>query len=199
MIVIVDYGMGNIRSVQKAFGALGCETIVTDDPNIVARAEKLVLPGVGAFGDAMETLRARGLDRAMLRALDRGSALLGLCLGMQLLFGESEEFGCHRGLGIFRGKVKRLNGDLPVPHVGWNRANIIRPTPLLAGVESGEYFYFVHSYYVSPQDSSAVIAETEYGITFPSIIGSGRIWGAQFHPEKSQRAGLKLLENFVKI
>lgn len=199
MIAIIDYGMGNIRSVQKAFGALGCETIITDDPNIVARAEKLVLPGVGAFGDAMETLRGRALDRALHRALDRGAALLGLCLGMQLLFSESEEFGRHRGLDIFAGRVKRLEVDLPVPHVGWNRAEIVRPSPLLAEIESGEYFYFVHSYYVSPEDSAVVAAETEYGINFPSVVGSGRIWGAQFHPEKSQRAGLKLLRNFVGL
>jgi glutamine amidotransferase len=171
------------------------------DPDVVRGAKRLILPGVGAFGDAMENLRRSGLDRAILDAVRAGTPLLGLCLGLQLLFGESEEFGQHEGLCLIPGKVRKFQGqDLRVPHVGWNQVEGVRhQDPLLGGIPDGSYFYFVHSYYVEPESAADVVCRTEYGLPFCSVARRGNVWGAQFHPEKSQAAGRQLLRNFLAI
>lgn len=202
-IAIVDYGMGNLKSVQKALERTGAMAVVTDDPAVLGAAQGVVLPGVGAFGDAVANLRARRLIEPVLRHVSQGKPLLGICLGMQLLFDESEEMGRHRGLGLLPGRVVRLPcPHLKVPHVGWNQLQIvdcrlqIAKRGLLAGIADGAHAYFVHSYYVVPQDPADVLATTEYGIEFASVVGRGAIWGAQFHPEKSQEVGLRLLKNF---
>jgi len=198
--VIVDDGMGNLRSVEKAVAAVGGHPLVSGDPEVVRTAPRLILPGVGAFGDAMNNLGSQGLLEALLEAVRSGTPLLGLCLGLQLLFEESEEFGRHRGLGIIPGGVRRFTGSgLHVPHVGWNQVQDVKPDPLLEGVPEGAYFYFVHSYYVEPSESDDLLASTEYGRRFCSIARRDRVWGAQFHPEKSQAMGKRLLSNFLRI
>ena len=199
-IAIVDYGMGNLRSVQKALEFVGVPAVMTADPVVVTRAPAVVLPGVGAFGDAVRNLREAGLDRAIRQAIEAGKPFLGICLGQQLMFDVSEEMGEHRGLGVFRGRVRRFpESRLKVPHIGWNQIHIRRPDPLLDGVESGDFAYFVHSYYVDPDDEALILATTDYGIDFASIVGRGHVWGIQFHPEKSQDLGLRILTNFVQI
>jgi imidazole glycerol-phosphate synthase subunit HisH len=198
--IIIDYGMGNLRSVERALAVVGGESRISGDPEVVARSERLILPGVGAFGDAMINLRNGGLDAAILKAVDRGTPLLGLCLGLQLLFSESEEFGAHVGLGLIPGRVKKIGmPGLRVPHVGWNQVEEVRQDPLLQGIGEGSYFYFVHSYYVDPESRSDVLCWTEYGKRFCSIGRRRNVWGAQFHPEKSQEAGRRLLRNFLAI
>lgn len=198
--VIVDYGMGNLRSVEKALAAVGGNPLTSGDPDVVRKAHRLILPGVGAFGDAMSNLRNRGLAEAVMEAVGSGRPLLGLCLGLQLLFDESEEFGRHRGLGIIPGGVRRFAvPGLHVPHVGWNQVQEVRTDPLLEGVPEGAYFYFVHSYYAEPEDKGDQLARTEYGHPFCSIARRGTVWGAQFHPEKSQAMGQRLLGNFIRI
>ena len=198
--VVVDYGMGNLRSVEKAVDAVGGRALLSGDPAVVRSAPRLILPGVGAFGDAMENLRRSGLDEAVLEAVARGVPLLGLCLGLQLLFSRSEEFGTHRGLDIISGKVCRFREPgLHVPHVGWNQVSGLRDDPLLEGIPEGAYFYFVHSYFVEPEDAAHALAWTEYGGRFCSIARCGSVWGAQFHPEKSQERGKRLLINFCRI
>jgi len=199
MIVIVDYGMGNLRSVQKALERVGATGIVTGDPAALETSRGIVLPGVGAFGDAMANLQARRLLEPVLRQVEQGKPLLGICLGMQLLFDESEEMGRHRGLGLLPGRVVRFpEGDLKVPHVGWNQLHT-RRGKLLAGIADGAYAYFVHSYCVMPTEPTDVLATTEYGIEFASVVERERIFGAQFHPEKSQEVGLQLLKNFAQL
>lgn len=198
--VIVDYGMGNLRSVEKALAAVGGNPLTSGDPEVVRRAPRLILPGVAAFGDAMNNLRNHGLLEAVLEAVSSGRPLLGLCLGLQLLFDESEEFGRHRGLGIIPGAVRRFTDPgLHVPHVGWNQIQELKSDPLLEGVPEGSYFYFVHSYYVEPAAEDDRVALTEYGHRFCSIARRGAVWGAQFHPEKSQAMGKRLLGNFIRI
>jgi glutamine amidotransferase len=198
--LIIDYGMGNLRSVEKALAGLGAHPELSGDPHAVRQAERLILPGVGAFGDAMRNLREHGLDRAILDAVEAGKPLLGLCLGLQLLFSESEEFGRHEGLKLIPGKVVKFQEpDLHVPHVGWNQVEGIRRDPLLEGIPEGAYFYFVHSYYVLPEDDGDVLCWTDYGRRFCSLARRRKIWGAQFHPEKSQEAGRRLLRNFLAI
>jgi glutamine amidotransferase len=203
MIAVVDYGMGNLRSVQKALERMGAEAVVTSDSAgataALEAARGVVLPGVGAFGDAMDNLRARGLLAPIMRQVERGKPLLGICLGMQLLFEESQEMGRHQGLGLLPGRVVRFPaGVLKVPHVGWNQLHAPQGA-LLEGVAPGAYAYFVHSYYAVPEEPADVLATTEYGVEFSSVVGRGKIWGAQFHPEKSQDVGMRLLGNFSRL
>lgn len=199
MIAIVDYGMGNLRSVQKALERVGSRAVVTDDPAILETAQAVLLPGVGAFGDAMDSLRARRLLAPVLHQVQGGKPLLGICLGMQLLFDESEEMGRHKGLGLLPGRVVRFpKGDLRVPHVGWNELRKVQ-AGLLAGIADGTYAYFVHSYFAEPEESTDLLAIAEYGFEFAAVVGRGSVYGAQFHPEKSQEVGLQLLRNFVHL
>ena len=200
MIAIIDYGMGNLRSVEKGFRKVGVDVCVTDRPDVVDKADAVVLPGVGAFKDCMEGLKRLGMVDAVVRALKNGKPYLGICLGLQVLFSESEEFGKCRGLDIFRGRVIRFKGHgLKIPHMGWNEVNLKQDNPLFSGIGDRSYFYFVHSYYVVPEDGSIVAATTDYGAEFTSAVCRDNIFAVQFHPEKSQKAGLKLLENFGKI
>lgn len=205
-ITMIDYGASNIRSAQKAFEHVGAAVALTADPDVVRRADKLVLPGVGAFGAGMEALRAAGLELAIREAVARGVPLLGICLGMQFLFNSSDEMGDHPGLGLIPGRVTRFafaNGDarpqLKVPHMGWNQIEHEERHPLLRDVPGGAYAYFVHSYYCLPQDTTDTIARTRYGDAFTSIVGRGAVYGIQFHPEKSQRHGLQILKNFLAM
>jgi len=205
-ITIIDYGMGNLRSVQKAFEQVGGNAVVTADPAVAAQADKLVLPGVGAFRDCMRNLTEGGFVAPIRAHIDAGKPFLGICLGLQLLFTESEEFGCHQGLGIIPGKVVRFpdgvqeEGDtLKVPHMGWNRIGIRRPAPLFQGVPDGSFVYFVHSYYVVPDDPAVIATETGYGRPFCSGIWRDNVMATQFHPEKSQAVGLRMLKNFGEM
>ncbi len=198
--VIVDYGMGNLRSVEKAVSAVGGTSTISADPAAILNAERLILPGVGAFGDAMRNLEHKGLDDAIREAVHAGKPLLGLCLGLQLLFSHSEEFGSHEGLDLIPGMVRRFDDSiLRVPHVGWNQIEPIRADPLLKNIPGGSYFYFVHSFFVEPVKQEDVLTWTSYGRPFCSIANRGKVWGAQFHPEKSQDAGKQLLRNFLEV
>lgn len=198
MIVIVDYGMGNLRSVQKAFQRVGYDAEITSAARRVDEASAVVLPGVGAFGEAMANLHRSGLVEPLRRAAsDR--PFLGICLGQQLLFEESEEMGRFEGLGILAGKVVRFAGPLKVPHIGWNQLRIVQPSSILTNVPDGAFAYFVHSYYVAPVHADHIVAQTDYGASFASIVGRGAVFGLQFHPEKSQQTGLTMLANFAAL
>ncbi len=199
MIAIIDYGMGNLRSVQKGFEKVGFSARVTADPDVVRKAEKVVLPGVGAFGDAMVNLREAGMVAAIGETVKAGKPFLGICLGLQLMFETSEEGGIFKGLGIFPGQVKLLPPGLKVPHMGWNQIEIQKPDPILKGVPDGSMFYFVHSYYAAPADPGVITTLTKYGIKFMSIASLGNIFGIQFHPEKSSTLGLNILKNFGEL
>ena len=201
MICIIDYGMGNLRSVQKGFERVGHPAVVSSDPAEVAAAEKVVLPGVGAFEDAMIELRQRRLLAPVLEAIDSGRPFLGICLGLQLLFERSYENDEHEGFGVLRGEVVRfeLPPEYSVPHMGWNQVTIARRPPILEGIEEGTYFYFVHSYYVVPLDREVIAAETDYGGRFCSMIWRDNLYATQFHPEKSQADGLRILKNFARL
>lgn len=196
-VAIIDYGVGNLRSVEKAFAATGCEAIVTSDESELHAAERLVLPGVGAFGACMKALTERGFDRLVRERAGAGTPLLGVCVGMQLLFDESEEFGSTPGLGLLRGRVRRFGNELVVPHVGWNRIYQKQEHALFDAVADGAFCYFVHSFYCQPEDGSAIAGETEYGARYASVVAEKNICGVQFHPEKSQDVGLRMLRNFV--
>ncbi len=199
MISIIDYGMGNLRSIQKAFERVGHQAAVTRSPAAIADASHVVLPGVGAFPDCMRNLEQFGLIDPIRGAIRAGKPFLGVCLGLQLLFTESEEFGSHPGLAILKGRVLRFafaSGSLKIPHMGWNRLARVKPLSLLAQVPDSAHFYFVHSYYVAPEDRSVVATTTHYGIDFVSSIQQDNIFACQFHPEKSQAAGLALLRAF---
>ena len=198
-VAIIDYGVGNLRSVEKAFAATGCEAVVSGEEAVLRAAERLVLPGVGAFGACMRALSERGFDRLVRERVGEGTPLLGVCVGMQLLFEESDEFGATPGLGLLKGRVRRFSDELVVPHVGWNRINQIRKNPLLNGLANWSFFYFVHSYYCEPLEESVVAGETEYGVRYASVVAQANICGVQFHPEKSQSAGLHLLRNFAHL
>ncbi len=195
-VAIIDYGVGNLRSVEKAFAATGCEAIVTGDEGELRSAEKLVLPGVGAFGACMKALKERGFDRLVRERVREGTPLLGVCVGMQMLFEESDEFGATVGLGFLKGKVRRFSDDLVVPHVGWNRIHQTRPHALFEGVADSSFCYFVHSFYCEPGDQTVIAGETEYGTRYASVVAEKNICGVQFHPEKSQDVGLRMLRNF---
>jgi len=199
-IIMIDYGAGNIRSVQKAFEHIGAKVLLTEEPEIVMGARKLVLPGVGAFGSGISALRTRQLDSAVISAAQKGTPLLGICLGMQFLFEKSDEMGFHDGLGLLSGHVTRFDltiKGLKVPHMGWNQIEFQREHPLLINVPDGSHAYFVHSYYCVAGDKRDVIAETNFGHSFVSCVAQDNIFGIQFHPEKSQRYGLQILQNFV--
>ena len=198
-VAIIDYGVGNLRSVEKAFAATGCEAVVTGDQQVLRTAERLVLPGVGAFAACMKALSERGFDQLVRERVAEGTPLLGVCVGMQLLFETSDEFGSTRGLGLLRGRVRRFSDNVVVPHVGWNRVEQIRPHPLFNDVANGSFFYFVHSYYCDPLDHSVVSGETQYDVNYASVVAHENICGVQFHPEKSQAAGLRLLQNFARL
>ena len=201
MIAIVDYGMGNLRSVQKGFEKVGHEAVVTSDPAVIAAAAKVVLPGVGAFEDAMAEMRRRDLIRPVLAAIESGRPFLGICLGLQMLFDVSYENGRHEGLGLLRGEVVRfqLPPEYSVPHMGWNQLSVRRPAPILNGIAEGAHAYFVHSYYVVPQDPGVIATETDYGNPFCSSIWRDNVYATQFHPEKSQADGLRILKNFAEL
>jgi len=201
MICIIDYQMGNLRSVQKGFERVGHPAVISDDPNRVAEADKIVLPGVGAFEDAIAELRRREMIQPIREAIDAGKPFLGICLGLQLLLDRSFENGEHEGLGIIPGEVRRfeLPREYTVPHMGWNQLNIRRPAPILAGLDEGTHVYFVHSYYVAPTDPDVVATETDYGGPFCSMIWRDRLFASQFHPEKSQADGLRILKNFAEL
>jgi glutamine amidotransferase len=201
MIAVIDYGMGNLRSVQKGFEKVGHEAKITGDPAEVAAAGKVVLPGVGAFEDAMAELQRRHLVEPLLAAIDSGKPFLGICLGLQLLFDTSFEHGRHAGLGVLAGEVCRfeLPAEYSVPHMGWNQLAIRRRAPILEGIAEGAYFYFVHSYYVVPRDPAVVAVETDYHRPFCSMVWRDNLFATQFHPEKSQSDGLRLLRNFAEL
>ena len=198
MIVLVDYGIGNLRSVQKALEAAGAQVTLSANPDEVRIANKIVLPGVGAFGDGMRGLCQSGLADAVCDASRRGTPLLGICLGMQALFESSEELGQHDGLGLLPGRVLRLDAPgLKVPHTGWNQVTPTRPSPLLHGLPPNAYAYFNHAYYCAAQPADT-LATTEYSRPYPSVVARDNIYGIQFHPEKSQQVGLGILRNFVE-
>ncbi len=197
-ITIIDYGMGNLYSVQNALKAIGAEPIVTSDAEVIAHAEKILLPGVGAFGDCMANLEKSGLIPVIRESLSSGKPFLGICLGMQLLFEGSDEAPGVQGLGFFKGQVKYLPTQLKVPHMGWNKLELRSPSLLLSGAE-GEYVYFVHSYHAEPEDKSIITSVCDYGAELTASVGRENVQAFQFHPEKSSRVGMKLLKNFVEM
>ncbi len=206
MIAIIDYGMGNLRSVQKGFEWVGVAAEVTSDPARLLSADKVVLPGVGAFRDCIRNLEQGGFIEPILRVIAEGRPFLGICLGLQLLFSESEEFGLHKGLGVIPGRVVRFpegmqeaGEKLPVPHMGWNQLSLKAPSPLLHGIAEGSNVYFVHSYYVKPDDPAVVAATCTYGLEFCAAIQRDNLVATQFHPEKSQAIGLAMLKNFAEM
>lgn len=200
MIAIIDYGMGNLRSVEKGFFKLGVDAKVTNRPEVIEKADGVVLPGVGAFRECMRELTNLKLIDAVVNSIKKNKPYLGICLGLQVLFSEAEEFGRCRGLDIFKGTVLKFpESELKVPHMGWNEIKKQKDNPLLEGIEDKAYFYFVHSFYVAPEDNTIVLATTDYGIEFTSMVWKDNIFAVQFHPEKSQTTGLRLLENFGKI
>ncbi len=201
MIAIIDYQMGNLRSVQKGFERIGCEATITSDPAVLAKASKVVLPGVGAFADAITELKRRDLVAPIREAIENKKPFLGICLGLQLLFDCSYEGGEHEGLGIVPGEVRRFDvpREFKVPHMGWNQVHTRRESPLFAGIEDQTHFYFVHSYYVVPKDETVVAGVAEYPDPFCAMICRDNLFATQFHPEKSQSAGLKVLQNFAEL
>jgi len=211
MIAIIDSGIANLRSAQKGFERVGADAKVVDDPRALHDASGIVLPGVGAFRDGIAKLQDGGFVEPLLRAIEAGKPVLGICLGLHFLFSESEEFGHHKGLNIIKGRVVRFpdavesgsggetRARLKVPHMGWNRIRIERQAPIFKGIPDGGFFYFVHSYYVAPEDTGVVAATTEYGLRFTSILWRDNLFACQFHPEKSQTLGLQLLKNFASL
>jgi len=201
MIALIDYGAGNVRSVYKALETVGAEVWLARDPRPLADAEKVVLPGVGAFGDCMAGLRRAGLVDALYQVVEQGKPLLGICVGMQVLFEEGEEMGRHAGLGLLSGQVIRFSFPSPlhlkIPHTGWNQIEPVKSTPLFDGLPSGAWAYFNHAYYCRAQPEH-ILAITNYGGPFAAVVGRGNVYGVQFHPEKSQEVGLRILRNFVE-
>jgi glutamine amidotransferase len=209
VIAVIDSGIANLRSVEKALLRLGADAAIVDEPGRLDEAAGIILPGVGAFADGIAKLTRNGFVEPLRRAIQGGTPVLGICLGLHFLFSESEEFGLHRGLDLIPGRVVRFREDLPdpacpggrlkVPHMGWNRVRVERPVPILQGLPDETFFYFVHSYYVEPADPSIVAGSTEYGSRFTSVIWRDNLFATQFHPEKSQEAGLALLANFIRL
>lgn len=211
MIAIVDYGMGNIRSVEKGFAKAGADVKITSDPKVIADAEGIVLPGVGAFKDCMKNLDNLNLLDSIVKEIQKGKPYLGICLGLQILFTESEEFGICKGLDVFSGKVLKFKFEgtqqsavnsqqlLKIPHMGWNTVKLAKRPPIFDGIPDNSYFYFVHSYYVSPENNDIVAGTTDYGLEFTSMIWKDNVFATQFHPEKSQELGLKILKGFKEF
>lgn len=199
MIAIIDYGAGNLRSVTNTLKYLGADVIIAGRPEQLHGADGIVLPGVGAFGAGINALREAGFEEPIKQAVAAGTPLLGICLGMQYLFEESEEMGRHKGLGLLPGRVVRFPADVPkVPHIGWNQLHIQSKSPLLAGIDDGAYAYFVHSFVAAPADRADILASTDYSVSFASIVGRGNVFGIQCHPEKSQAVGQRILKNFIE-
>jgi len=200
MITVVDYGVGNLHSVAKALEKVGADTRVTSDWRDVEKSDGVVLPGVGAFKDSMDAMHRSELAKAITAYIASGKPFLGVCVGLQMLFAESEEFGVSKGLGVFPGRVVRFTGDQKIPHMGWNQIQIKKTAnPLLKGLKEGEYLYFVHSYYVVPENQAIIAAQCNYGVDFTCMVWEKNVFGTQFHPEKSQAAGLKIYENFKDL
>lgn len=211
MIAIIDSGIANLRSVQKGFERVEADARIVEDPRTLRDASAIVLPGVGAFADGIGKLRDGGFIEPLLRAIEEGKPVLGICLGLHFLFSESEEFGHHAGLNVIKGRVvrftdvavsgngNRLHSRLKIPHMGWNRIRIEQQAPVFKGIPDGAFFYFVHSYYVQPEDESVIAATTEYGLRFTSVLWRDNLFACQFHPEKSQALGLQLLKNFASL
>jgi|SRR6185312_4341786 len=197
-IAIIDYGVGNLRSIEKALAATGNPAIVTDDESVLRKAKGLVLPGVGAFAACMKALSTPGFDSLIRTRVMEGTPVLGICVGMQMLFEESDEFGKSPGLGLLRGRVRRFSDELLVPCVGWNQVRKRHSHPILSKIEDEAFFYFVHSYHAEVDDQRMVVGEANYGVSYPSVVANGELSGVQFHPEKSQAAGLQLLANFAR-
>lgn len=197
MIAVIDYGMGNLCSVAKAIEIMGSDVIVTNSPEVIEKADAIVLPGVGAFYYGMENLKKLGLIHIIHQAIEKNKPFLGICLGLQLLFTSSEEHRLTSGLNIIKGKVKQFHDNLKIPHMGWNQIKIKKDAKILDGIEDNTYFYFVHSYYVEPEDKDIIVATTDYGQEFVSVINKNNLWAIQFHPEKSEKSGLKILKNFL--
>jgi glutamine amidotransferase len=199
MIAIVDYGVGNLKSVQNALKALNIPSVISSDNEEIANSRSIIVPGVGAFPDAMKNMKAKGLDKVIISAANKGKPILGICLGMQLFFEESYEIKKCQGLGFFKGTIVKLEGSIKIPHMGWNNLSFEKFTPLLQGVVENKYVYFVHSYYAEVHEKGIVNAYCTYEKKIPAIVSKGNIFGMQFHPEKSGEAGMKLLENFGRI
>lgn len=201
MIAIIDYGVGNLFSLISSFRMIGADVVVTSDPSVIAAADKLILPGVGAFGDAIEKLRKTGLDRLLKQQAALGKPVLGICLGMQMLFQKSYEYGEHEGLGLLKGRVvsmeNRIPADLKIPHIGWNALKFNKNSKLLQNIQDGDFVYFVHSFYAEDCEDS-LIATAEYGIALTAAVEQGNIMGCQFHPEKSGTVGLEILRAFCE-
>jgi glutamine amidotransferase len=197
-VALIDHGVGNLRSVEKALTAVGGDVVLTADPKRIQMADKVVLPGVGAFADAMRGLEERGLRRPVLAAIEEHKPLLGICVGMQMLFEVSEEHGEHEGLGVLPGRVVRFQSEsLTIPQTGWNQIRPVRESPLIKGLPENSYAYFNHTYYCVPENPDHVLATTQYGLFYASMVQRGSLYGVQFHPEKSQQVGLAILGNFI--
>ena len=201
MIAIIDYGAGNLQSVKKAFDFIGAESVITNDPKVILSADKILLPGVGSFGDAMDSMHKNGLVETVKECALSGNPFLGICLGLQLLFEESEESPGVKGLGIFKGKIKKFSSDmgLKIPHIGWNSLEIKQKDTLFKDIPENSYVYFVHSYYLHAEDEEDIATVTNYGIDFHSAVGKNNIFATQFHPEKSGDVGLQILRNFASM
>lgn len=199
MIALIDYGVGNIRNVYRALNEIGLEVEITRDPDTVNRSKAIILPGVGAYRDAMENLKATGLIPCLEENIRQGKLLLGICLGMQLLFESSTEGGDYEGLGWIPGQIVRFDPGLKIPHMGWNRLELVQPDPITSNLGTDPTVYFVHSYYLKTEDPSVILATAEYGIPVPALIRKGNLIGMQFHPEKSGNVGLRLLQNFKEM
>ena len=201
MIAIIDYDAGNIKSVEKAIQSLGEEVVVTRDAEVLLSAEKVILPGVGAFGDAMDKIRSYNLEGVIHQIVDKGTPFLGICLGLQLMFEESDETPGVKGLGILPGKILRIpdGEDIKIPHMGWNPLHFEKETKLFKGIKEGAYVYFVHSYYLKAQEEAIVAASTEYSTHIHAAVEKGNVFACQFHPEKSSDVGLAILKNFIEL
>ena len=199
MIAIIDYGMGNLKSVTNAFKRLGADVVITQEREVIWASNAIVLPGVGAFGKCVENLKRLQLFDFIKEIIIQGKLYLGICLGMQILFEESEEAPGVKGMGVVKGKVPRFTGDVKVPHMGWNSIEVIKTHPIFEGIDRGSHFYFVHSFFCKPEEEEVTATTTTYGVVFASSVQRGNVFACQFHPEKSQRIGLQLLRNFIQL